>query len=86
MTNVLREYSLLAEVDKLYREGVIKPIDFIRSFDISQLEHVIACFSDGTHMGKMVVLFDSPQSQVKVRYRGSIKFRCSPPDGYPGPT
>ena len=68
MTNVLRKYSLLAEVDKLYREGVIKPIDFIQSFDISQLEDAIARFSNGTHMGKMVVLFDSPQSELKVRY------------------
>ncbi|KAL8656993.1 MAG: hypothetical protein Q9226_002364 [Calogaya cf. arnoldii] len=59
--------KLMAELGDLYRQGVIRPIDHITSFDISQLEKAMMHFAKGTHIGKIVVSFQDPQAQLNVR-------------------
>lgn len=59
--------SLMAELGDLYRQGVIRPIDHITSFDISQLEKAMMHFAKGIHLGKIVVTFQDPQAELKVR-------------------
>ncbi|KAI4247300.1 MAG: hypothetical protein LQ352_006197 [Teloschistes flavicans] len=59
--------SLMAELGHLYRQGVIRPIDHITTFDISQIEQAMMHFAKGTHLGKVVVTFQDPQALLKVR-------------------
>jgi NAD(P)-dependent dehydrogenase (short-subunit alcohol dehydrogenase family)/aryl carrier-like protein len=56
----------MAEVVRLYRKGVIKPIDFITTFDISELQQAMMYMSKGTHVGKIIVTYDNPESKIKV--------------------
>lgn len=59
--------SLMAELGDLYRQGVIGPIDHLTTFDISQLEKAMMHFAKGIHLGKIVVTFQDPQAELKVR-------------------
>ena len=58
--------SLMADVDRLLRKNVIKPIPRIKTFDISQLEQAMTYFTRETHIGKVVMTFSDPQSPLKV--------------------
>ncbi len=56
----------MAQVNDMFHEGIIQPIEHIRTFDISDLEQAMMYFANGTHMGKVVVTFDNPQALLKV--------------------
>ncbi len=56
----------MAEVVQLYRKGIIKPIDYITAFDISELQQAMIHMSKGTHIGKVVITYDNPDSLIKV--------------------
>ncbi|KAF2656390.1 hypothetical protein K491DRAFT_778066 [Lophiostoma macrostomum CBS 122681] len=58
--------SLMAEVVRLYREGIIKPIDHITAFDISELQQAMMYMAKGTHVGKIVVTYENPDSLIKM--------------------
>ena len=66
--------GLMAELGDLYRQGVIKPLNHIKTFDISRLEQAMMQFAKGTHLGKVVVTFQDPRSMLKVR--PSLKQVC----------
>ncbi|KAL9027875.1 MAG: hypothetical protein Q9196_003666 [Gyalolechia fulgens] len=59
--------GLMAELGHLYRKGIIRPIDHLTTFDISQLEQAFMHFAKGTHLGKVVVTFQDPNTMIKVR-------------------
>lgn len=59
--------GLMAELGELYRQGVIRPFNHIKTFDISQIEQAMMHFAKGTHLGKVVVTFQIPRSILKVR-------------------
>ena len=59
--------KLMAELGDLYRKGIIKPIDHIKTFDISQLEQAMMYFAKGTHLEKVVVTFQEPTEMLKCR-------------------
>ena len=56
----------MAEVVELYRQGVVKPIDYITTFDISELQQAMMYMSKGTHVGKIIITYDNPDSLLKV--------------------
>ncbi|KAF2705690.1 hypothetical protein K504DRAFT_460398 [Pleomassaria siparia CBS 279.74] len=58
--------ALMAEVVQLYRQGVVKPIDYITTFDISDLQQAMMHMSKGTHVGKIIITYDNPESKIKV--------------------
>ena len=57
---------LMAQVNEMFQKGIIKPIDYIKTFDISELEQAMMYFANGTHIGKVVVTFDRPEALIKV--------------------
>lgn len=59
--------SLMAELGDLYRQGHIRPFRHIKTFDVSQLEQAMMQFAKGTHIGKIVVTFQDPNTVIKVR-------------------
>ena len=59
--------GLMAELGDLYRQGIIRPLSHIKTFDISQLEQAMMHFSKGTHIGKVVVTFQDSGAMLKVR-------------------
>ncbi len=59
--------SLMAELEDLYRRGHIRPFRQIKTFDVSQLEQAMMHFAKGTHVGKIVVTFEDPDTLLKVR-------------------
>ena len=61
----------MQEVGDLFRSGIVKPIDHIRTFSIAELEQAMLQFSKGTHLGKIVVTFDDPNAMLKVRLMSS---------------
>jgi len=56
----------MAEVAALYRQGIVKPIDVVTTFDVSQLEKALVFMGKGTHVGKVVVTYNNPSSIVQV--------------------
>lgn len=56
----------MAEVAELYRQGVVKPIDYITTFDISELQKAMMFMSKGTHVGKVVITYRDPDSLLNV--------------------
>ena len=58
--------QLMKTVDELYRGGHIAPIRPFYTADVSELERVLLGFTKGTHIGKMVVTFQNPDSRVRV--------------------
>jgi NADP-dependent 3-hydroxy acid dehydrogenase YdfG len=56
----------MAEVARLYRQGIIKLIDHITTFDISELQQAMMYMAKGTHVGKIVVTYDNPDSLIKM--------------------
>ena len=59
--------SLMAELGRLHRQGVIRPFRHIQTFDVSQLEQAMVQFAKGTHLGKIVVTFQDPSAVLSVR-------------------
>lgn len=58
--------ELLEEVDALYRAGKITPVPCHSVTDISELSQTLQTFSKGSHVGKLVVSFQNPDSMIKV--------------------
>ncbi|ETS86665.1 hypothetical protein PFICI_00493 [Pestalotiopsis fici W106-1] len=58
--------ELLQTVDKYYRAGLIGPIHPHSATDISQLDKVLLGFSKGTHVGKLVISFENPDTPVRM--------------------
>ncbi|KAE8839561.1 hypothetical protein HRS9122_06166 [Pyrenophora teres f. teres] len=58
--------SLMEEVAALYRKGIVKSIDVITTFEVSQLEKALVFMGKGTHVGKVVVTYTNPDSVVQV--------------------
>ncbi|KAF2233362.1 hypothetical protein EV356DRAFT_448529 [Viridothelium virens] len=58
--------GLMKQIIDMYRQGIIKPIDFITTFDISELEQAMMYMSKGIHVGKIVITFRDPKSKLKV--------------------
>lgn len=56
----------MAQVADMYRCGIIKPIDYIKTFDIADLEKSMMYFANGTHIGKAVVTFEDSQAMLRV--------------------
>ncbi|KAI0394195.1 hypothetical protein F5Y17DRAFT_476000 [Xylariaceae sp. FL0594] len=58
--------ELLEKVDKYYREGHIGPIHPFTATDVSKLDQTMLEFSKGTHIGKFVVVYTDPNSEVRM--------------------
>ena len=58
--------KLMQAVNEHYRAGHIAPIRPFSAADISQLDQVLLGFSKGTHIGKLVVTFQDPNSLVRM--------------------
>ncbi|KAI1662756.1 hypothetical protein F4813DRAFT_9557 [Daldinia decipiens] len=58
--------QLMQAVHKYYRGGLIGPVRPFSATDVSKLDQVLLRFSKGTHIGKLVVTFQDPQTLVKM--------------------
>ncbi|KAL1883173.1 Type I Iterative PKS [Diaporthe australafricana] len=58
--------KLMETVSSWHRAGKIKPIRPFSATDISKLDQALLGFSKGTHIGKLVVTFQDPDSLVKM--------------------
>lgn len=58
--------ELMQGVHRYYRDGLIEPINPFTATDVSKLDQVLLKFSKGTHIGKLVVTFQDPQTLVKM--------------------
>ena len=56
------------EVGNLIRQGKIRPISLIKTFDVSELHHALLYFSKGQHIGKIVITYDNKMSIVRVSH------------------
>jgi short-subunit dehydrogenase len=59
--------SLMAEVAQLASQGVVRPIELITKYDISELEHAMMYMSKNTHMGKIVITFTNPKTVLRMK-------------------
>lgn len=57
----------MKELRHLWTQCYIGPVDRIGTFDISQLELAMRCFSKGVHLGKIDITFDDPNAKHKVK-------------------
>lgn len=56
----------------LYREkkfGSVKPL---RTFDVAELGTAMRYFSEGKHIGKIVIVYDNPDAIVKVSIHSPV--------------
>lgn len=68
--------ELMEAVNDLYQVGFITPIHPITISDIADLDKTLVSFSKGAHIGKLVVSFQNPKSQMKVvREPKSVSFK-----------
>ncbi|KAK8104648.1 Type I Iterative PKS [Apiospora kogelbergensis] len=68
--------ELMEAVNDLYQVGFITPIHPVTCSDIAELDKTLVGFAKGVHIGKLVVSFQNPKSQVKVvREPKSMVFR-----------
>ncbi|KAK8064661.1 Prosolanapyrone synthase [Apiospora phragmitis] len=58
--------ELMEAVNDLYQVGFITPIRPITVSDIADLDKTLVGFAKGLHIGKLVVSFQNPKSQIKV--------------------
>ena len=57
---------LMKDVKELHKTGQITPIRPFTISDISELSQTLTSFSRGTHIGKLVVSFQNPNSIIKA--------------------
>lgn len=50
----------------MWETGIINPTTYIKTFDISELEVAMKEFAKGAHIGKLVIIFDNPETELKV--------------------
>ncbi|KAI1126739.1 hypothetical protein F5Y10DRAFT_293418 [Nemania abortiva] len=58
--------EIMQAVHSYYRNGSIEPIRPLSATDVSKLDQVLLRFSKGTHVGKLVVTFQDPQTLVRM--------------------
>ncbi|KAJ8131214.1 hypothetical protein O1611_g2411 [Lasiodiplodia mahajangana] len=58
--------ELMQTVHSYYRNGLIGPVRPFSATDVSKLDQVLLRFSKGTHVGKLVVTFQDPQTLVRM--------------------
>ncbi|KAI1650125.1 KR domain-containing protein [Daldinia loculata] len=58
--------ELMQAVHNYYRDGLIRAVRPFSVTDVSKLDRVLLRFSKGTHVGKLVVTFQDPQTPVKM--------------------
>ncbi|KAI4282897.1 MAG: hypothetical protein L6R38_002591 [Xanthoria sp. 2 TBL-2021] len=58
--------QLMKTVNELHRAGRITPIRPFSVYDVSELDQALLNFSQGTHIGKLVVNFQNPSSSIKL--------------------
>ncbi|KAK7962110.1 Type I Iterative PKS [Apiospora aurea] len=69
--------ELMEAVNDLYQVGFITPIQPITVSDIADLDKTLMGFAKGLHIGKLVVSFQNPKSQIKVvREPKSVTFKA----------
>jgi len=56
----------MEEVGHMLRTKEVLPISYLRTFDVSELESALLYFSQGKHIGKVVVTYENDRSMVKV--------------------
>ncbi|KAI0502734.1 hypothetical protein F5B22DRAFT_640677 [Xylaria bambusicola] len=58
--------ELMQTVHSYSRDGLIGPVHPFTATDVSKLDQVLLKFSKGTHVGKLVVTFQDPQTLVRM--------------------
>ena len=58
--------ELMKTVNGLYQTGRIAPIRPLSVSDVSELDQTLLSFSNGTHIGRLVVTFQNPNSIIKM--------------------
>ncbi|KAK3178717.1 Type I Iterative PKS [Lepraria neglecta] len=58
--------QLMKTVNELHQTGRIAPIHPLSVSDVSELDQTLLSFSRGTHIGKLVVSFQNPNSIIKL--------------------
>ena len=56
----------MREVLELCHAEIVKPITYLKTFDVEELEQAMLHFSKGTHIGKVVITYAKPDSLLKV--------------------
>ena len=56
----------MSQLGDLLRDGRIRPLDVIKTYDIAELEQAMIYFSSELRIGKVVVTFSNPESLLKV--------------------
>lgn len=59
-------HVLMKSVDDQFRAGRIGPISPVLPFDVAELDQALLRFSKGTHVGKLVINFQNPDSLVRM--------------------
>jgi NAD(P)-dependent dehydrogenase (short-subunit alcohol dehydrogenase family) len=57
----------MEEVGEMLRNKEIRAVSSLKTFDISELESALLYFSQGKHIGKVVVTYEDEESMVQVR-------------------
>ena len=69
--------QLLKDVVSLYNTKQLRPISPIHRYDISELSTAYRKFSTGTHVGKIVITYRDPHTQVRaLKKANSLRFRA----------
>ncbi|KAL8840965.1 MAG: hypothetical protein Q9176_003537 [Flavoplaca citrina] len=58
--------QLIKTVNELHQAGKIDPIRPFSVYDVSELDQALLSFSQGTHVGKLAVTFQNPDSNIKL--------------------
>ncbi|KAI0469724.1 polyketide synthase [Xylariaceae sp. FL0804] len=58
--------DLMTSVERHLRAGHIAPIAPLSTYHVSQLSQALLRFSKGTHLGKLVVTYDDPNTLVRM--------------------
>lgn len=56
----------MAQLGDMFRQGILKPIDNVKAFDIADLEQAITYLHSDTRIRKTVLTFENSQSLIKV--------------------
>jgi NADPH:quinone reductase-like Zn-dependent oxidoreductase len=74
--------ELMKAVDEHYRAGRIGPIKAYTVSDVSQLDQVLLRFAKGTHIGKLVLNYQNPESKVRMQRTAVVPAQFDPEARY----
>lgn len=57
---------LLIELSEMFASGSIRQPDLVQEFDVADLELAISQFMSESRIGKIVLLYDQPQTILKA--------------------